>query len=254
MMNEYEKYLKRENAPLPEEHLRILQKGEDIPLDGVLKFSEKDKLLEVGYLPFENGFHHFKDGSAYVACLTRMPKVKIEMLYWWFWWHGQEGIRYRIWYPEKHFDVSTDYTGFTHFVIEDVGAGKQKLIIHFITPSEFGFSIEKLENVDFEKLAIFCARVAVKKGPLTIWHTKMCHVARKVENGIELRSRFWIGEEFVVNGFGEKFFGWLLNKPAVKKRVIPKKIGKNMFHHCAQEYHNLAELLPELYEKEHKSK
>ncbi|MCX8172375.1 MAG: hypothetical protein N3D09_02020, partial [Archaeoglobaceae archaeon] len=169
MMEKYERYLKKGNVALPETHLRILKEGRDIPLDGVLKFSEKDKLLEEGYLPFENGFHHFEDGSAYVACLTKMPKVTIEMLYWWFSWHSREGIRYRIWYPERHFDVYTDPTGLIHYVTEDIGIGEQKLIIKFITPLEFGFDYEKLKSINFEKNAIICAKVGIKKGLYTIW-------------------------------------------------------------------------------------
>lgn len=248
-MSGYEKYLKRENVPLPELHSEILRKGEDIPLEGVLSFSEKDKLLEGGYSPFENGFYHFKDGSAYVACLTKMPRVTIEMLYWWFWWHSLEPIRYRIWYPEKHFDVYTDSTGFTHYVTEDVGVGKQKLIIKFLTPLEFGFDQSKLESLGFDKF-IICAKVGVKKAWLTVWHTKMCHVAQKTEHGVEMRSRFWIGDKLEVEGIGGRILTWLLNKPAVKRRIIPEGIGKHIFHHCAQEYHNLGELLPEIYRGE----
>ncbi|MCS7144393.1 MAG: hypothetical protein NZ879_05160 [Archaeoglobaceae archaeon] len=248
-MSDFDKYLKRENAPLPEMHKEILKKGEDLPAEGVLKFSEKDKLLESGYLSFENGFYHFPDGSAYVACLTKMPKVDLEMLYWWFQWHAEEGIRYRIWYPEKHFDVRTDSTGLTHYVTEDVGIGKQKLIIKFMTPAEFGFNLSKLEKVDFEKIAIICARVGIKRACFTVWHTKMCHMARKVENGVELRSRFWIGEKIEAEGLVGKILSQFLNKPAVKRKIIPKGIGWHMFHHCAQEYHNLAEILPEIYEK-----
>ncbi|MEM1576009.1 MAG: hypothetical protein QXT98_00675 [Archaeoglobaceae archaeon] len=249
-MSGYEKFLTRGNVPLPETHLKIINEGKDIPSEGVLMFSEKDKLLEEGYHLFENGFHHFKDGSAYVACLTKMPKVSIEMLYWWFWWHSKEGIRYRIWYPEKHFDVHTDSTGFTHYVTEDIGTGKQKLIIQFLTPLKFGFDTKKLENVDFDKVAIICARVGIKRAWFTVWHTKMCHFVRKAQEGVELRSRFWIGERLEVEGFGGKILSWLLNRPIIKRRVIPRDVGKHMFHHCAQEYHNLSEILPEIYNEE----
>jgi hypothetical protein len=246
---DYEKYLLRENTSLPEIHREILKKGEDIPQEGVLRFTEKDRLLDPGYMPFENGFCHFEDGSAYVACLTKMFGVKIEMLYWWFQWYARSGIRYRIWYPENHFDAYTDSAGFTHYVTEDVGAGKQKLIIHFMTPAEFGFDKEKLKKVDFGRVAIICAEVGVAIPLHVVWHTKMCHMAREIDGGIELRSRFWIGEEIRVKGPLGKFFNLLLNKPSVKRKIIPKNIGKHMFHHCAQEYHNLAEILPEIYEK-----
>ena len=31
---------------------------------------------------------------------------------------------------------------------------------------------------------------------------------------------------------------------------MPKDVGKHMFHHCTQEYSNLADILPELYKEE----
>lgn len=250
-MLDYEKYLRRQNAPLPEVHREIIEKGEEMPLEGVLRFSEKDKLLDPGYLAFENGFHHFDDGSAYVACLTKMPNVTIEMLYWWFQWHGEEGIRYRIWYPEKHFDVRMDSTGFTHYVTEDIGIGKQELVIRFMTPAEFGFDRNKLEKVDFNSVAMICAKVGVGIPFHTVWHTRMCHIARKLNNGVELRSRFWIGERIEVSGIAGRLLTYLLNKRAVKRKIIPKNVGRHMFHHCAQEYHNLAEILPEIYREVH---
>ena len=200
-------------------------------------------------MPFENGFHHFEDGSAYVACLTKMPGVTIEVLYWWFQWHAKSGIRYRIWYPEKHFDARTDSTGLTHYVTEDVGVGKQKLIIRFMTPAEFGFDRGKIEKLDFNSTAIICAKVGTQIPFHIVWRTKMCHMAREIDGGIELRSRFWIGEEIDVSGPAGKFLKWLLNRLSIKRRIIPRRIGWHMFHHCAQEYHNLAEILPEIYYK-----
>ncbi|WP_086975945.1 DAPG hydrolase family protein [Archaeoglobus fulgidus] len=245
----YEKYLIKPLTPLPWEHRLILEKGEDIPLEGVLSFSEKDKMLDEGYLPYENGFHHFPDGRAYVACLTKMPKVSAEMIYWWFRWHSEEAIRYQIWYPGKHFDVRTDETGSTHYVTEDVGTGKQRIVIRFMTPAEFGFSKEKLETIDLKRNAIICARVGAEIPGHVVWHTWMCHYAREAEKGVELRSRFWIGEEIEVSGPLALILARLLNRQAVKRRMIPGNIGRHMFHHCAQEYHHLAEILPEVYEE-----
>ncbi|TDA30619.1 MAG: hypothetical protein DSO00_00830 [Archaeoglobi archaeon] len=54
-----------------------------------------------------------------------------------------------------------------------------------------------------------------------------------IDGGIELRSRFWIGEEIRVRGLLRKFFNLLLSKPSVKRKIIPKNIGKHMFRHCA---------------------
>jgi len=31
---------------------------------------------------------------------------------------------------------------------------------------------------------------------------------------------------------------------------LPPTLGKGLFHHCSQEFHNLAEILPQVYEEE----
>ncbi len=176
-----------------------------------------------------------------------MPKVSVEMLYWWFRWHAEDPVRYQIWYPGMHFHVQSDETGFTHYVVEDVGTGKQKLVIRFMTPAEFGFSEEKLRKIDFSRNAIICARVGTLIPKHVVWHTWMCHFARTADEGVELRSRFWIGWDMSVSGPLALILTPLVRR--LRKRIIPKDIGKHMFHHCAQEYHHLAEILPEVFEE-----
>ncbi|MET1124555.1 MAG: hypothetical protein ABWW66_04735 [Archaeoglobaceae archaeon] len=238
------KYLQRPLTPIPDEHRDIIERGKDMPPDGVLKFEEKDKLLDDS-MQYENGFYHFPDGRAYVACLTRMPGVTVEMLCWWFRWHSKDPIRYQIWYPGMHFHVQADETGFTHYVVEDIGTGRQRLVIRFMTPADFGFS--RLEKLDFSRNAIICARVGTAIPKHIVWHTWMCHYAKEVEWGVELRSRFWIGWDMKVSGPLAPILTGVVRR--MRKRVIPKDVGRHMFHHCAQEYHHLAAILPEIYEE-----
>jgi hypothetical protein len=40
----------------------------------------------------------------------------------------------------------------------------------------------------------------------------------------------------------------LINTKFARKILLPKKVGFCMAMHCAQEYNNLAKILPELYE------
>ncbi|MEO1437857.1 MAG: hypothetical protein AAFV80_20115 [Bacteroidota bacterium] len=261
-MPEYEKFLYRPNATLPAEHLTILEKGNDLSEKEVLAHAEKNQLLEDGYLKGENGFYHAKDGSVYVAVRTPMPNVSIEMIDWWFWWHPAEALRYQIWYPEMHFDARADFGGHydnntksyrerlhlsTHYVTEDIGTGREELIIDFMSPKAFGFNPNLLRYSTEQ--TILCTRVGLPaKG---VWFTDMCHEVRKTGKGVEMRSRFWIGRDIRrMGGLAQGFLNALLNKPFVKKQLIPKDIGKHMFQHCSQEYHNLALLLPEIYPEE----
>ncbi len=260
-MTSYTKYLQGPNTPIPEEHSTILAKGEEMTSDRVLPRTGINKLLDAGYLPGENGFRREPDGSTYVSVLTQMPKVSIDMIDWWFWWHAAEGQRYQIWYPDMHYDISADFQGYydddsktyrerlhlsTHLVTEDVGLGKDKILIDFMSPGTFGFDESRLHP---HKETVICARVgAPDKG---VWATEMCHFVRTTKEGVEMRSRFWIGHKvYRMGGFAQGLLNVILNRSFVKSQLLPKEIGIKMFHHCSQEYHNLANLLPQLYPEE----
>ena len=259
-MTKFAKYLNRKNSLMPKEHVMMLHKGEEMAADLVLPRTDINKLFDKGYLAGENGFRQLEDGSTYVAVLTKMPKVSIDMIDWWFWWHAAEGVRYQIWYPEMHYDISADFQGSyeddtktyrerlhlsSHLVTEDVGLGKDKILIDFMHPVDFGYNKNKLN----EEVTIICARVgSPEKG---VWGTEMCHFVRKVEQGVEMRSRFWIGNKVErMSGFAKGLLNAILNRPSVKRKLIPKTVGKAMFHHCSQEYHNLADILPQVYQEE----
>lgn len=255
-----DEYLKRPNTPIPNDHLELLNSGAEISPNEVLDRKAINQLFNEGYLQSENGFYRDPSGSSYVAVLTQMPQVSIDMINWWFWWHAAAGERYQIWYPEMHFDIDADFQGkyhddnlsyaerlhlSTHLVTEDVGMGRDEILIDFMSPVDFGFN-EKLLNP--EQITIICARVgAPDKG---VWATEMCHFVRKTDNGVEMRSRFWIGHDiYRMGGIARGLINRIVNLPPVKRTIIPKSIGINMFHHCSQEYHNLTEILPSVYEE-----
>ena len=259
-MKTFDKYLKRKNAEMPAEHLAILKKKKSIPVDQALHRENINKLFEAGYLEGENGYCRLKNGCMYTSVLTKMPKVTLDMINWWFWWHAKEGIRYQIWYPEKHFDIQSDFGGYyddetmsyaerlhksSHLVTEDVGMGKEEILIDFKNPVDFGLDSKKLND---QKNTVICARVGSPgKG---LWFVDMCHFVRKMEIGVEMRSRFWMGHNIEkMKGLGRRTISKLLNLSFVKGNLIPMKAGSNMFHHCSQEYHNMAEFLPEIYKE-----
>ena len=171
-MKNYNKYLTRKNSKIPAGNIDILRIGKDMHLQEVLQYEDRNQLLADKYLSTENGFHHYDDGRVYVSVLTKMPRVTVEMIDWWFWWHAAEPIRYRIWYPEMHFDHSSDFGGFyndesksyrerlqlsTHHVTEDIGTGREKLVIKFMSPEKFGFDQSKLKSQS--EGTIICAKV-----------------------------------------------------------------------------------------------
>lgn len=257
-MTPFDKYLNRTLSPMPTDHQAILEAGKEIALSEVMSRRDVNQLFDEGYLNTENGFHGLSDGSHYITVLTKMPKVSIEMLDWWFWWHAAEDVRYQIWYPGMHVANDADFQGrydddtlsygerlhlSSHLVTEDVGLGMDKILIDFMHPADFGFDKAKL---DPKKNTIICARVgSPDKGA---WGTEMCHFVRATEEGVEMRSRFWIGQKvYRMGGFAQGLLNGILNSTFVKKKLIPKDVGRCMFHHCSQEYHNLADVLPEVY-------
>jgi len=261
-MKNYDKYLTRANSRIPKDNLMIIKRGTDIALSEVFPIDDKNKLLEEGYLSTENGYHHHTDRSAFAAVLTDMPNVTIEMIDWWFWWHAKESVRYQLWYPEMHFGIESDFGGHyddvtmsyrerlhlsTHYVTEDIGMGKEKIAIDFMSPATFGFNQKQMTNEKDQ--TIICARV----GDLSkrVWHTRMCHQVRKKGKGVEMRSRFWMAQKVErMDELGASFINKLLNNSFIKGKLLPKGLGRHMFHHCTQEYNNLAEILPELYNEE----
>ena len=128
-----------------------------------------------------------------------MPGVSAEMLDWWFDWHPRDPLRYRIWFPQDHFDISFEpatkpgakpFYNTIHHPVEDVGLGRDRIRIEFLDPVEFGFPEG---SVPSENCAtIVCGHAGDDKR--RVRHTRMCHFARGTDDGIELRSRFWIGE------------------------------------------------------------
>lgn len=257
-MTSFDKYLNRPLSPMPEDHQAILEAGKGITLSEVLTRDKINRLFDKGYHDTENGYHRLVDGSHYITVLTKMPKVSIEMLDWWFWWHAAEHVRYQIWYPGMHVANDADFRGrykdeslsyrerlhlSTHLVTEDVGLGMDKIMIDFMHPKDFGFDETKLSPT---KNTIICARVgSPDKGA---WGTEMCHFVRLAEDGVEMRSRFWIGQKiYRMGGVAQSLLNGILNSTFVKKKLIPKDVGWCMFRHCSQEYHNLADILPEIY-------
>lgn len=260
-MSKFQKYLDRPNAPIPERHQKILQSKQPISSNGALKRQDVNSLFNEGYLPIEDGYCRLENGSMYTSVLTKMPGVTLDMINWWFWWHAAEPVRYRLWYPDMHFDNSTDFGGYydddsksyaerlhlsKHLVTEDVGMGSEEILIDFYDPIDFGFDKSKL---DLKKVTIICAKVGSPSKGLQF--VDMCHFVRVTDDGVEMRSRFWMGHHIEkMSGVGKGFVRTVLNKPFIKRNLIPEKAGYHMFQHCSQEYHNLGSLLPQLYSEE----
>ncbi len=236
-------------APLPPEVEEALAEG---PVDPgrALRLADIKDLIKPGYLAVENGYCVNPDRTGFVAVKTDMPGVTADMIQWWFWWHAEKDIRYKIWCPGDHYAISVknrdqaDDTALsyeqrrvnnTHYPYEDTGTGVFQLSIRFVPPETlFGCDPTK-DSATNGIEAVVCAVVGYKVGMVTVEHTYMTHVFRRTPGGLELRSRFWPGSA--------------LKSEGLRKMTIDRDVVKGLAYHCAREFSHLAGFLPEIYQE-----
>jgi hypothetical protein len=232
-------------APMPDDVADAVANGPIAPADALL-FEDIEKLSEPGYQKTENGYCILPDKTAYVAVKTDFPGTKKEMVTWWFWWHALKDIRYKIWCPGAHYAIGAKNTAQLvdpalspeerfqnnpQYPIEDVGTGVMPLSIRFVPPEEFGFDTSKFKEQGVE--AVICGVVGYRIFGMTIEHSYLCHMFRKKGDGLELRSRFFLGKK--------------LCGPLVRQMVITEDTALDMMLHCSEEFTHLAGLLPSIY-------
>lgn len=209
--------------------------------------TEVSKLTQAGYSEIETGLYLAPDGSIRVAVLTPMPGNSPQMWDWWFAWHGGQDNRYKLWHPGAHVSAAWQdgdqqrlaYIGRTSMIEEYIGQKLEKANIHFIDPSELG-----LQNTD--DAVFICARVGYTHIPVDIgW---LVHQVRTVENGAEMRSRFWLAGPHIQirsNASWAKGISRLMQKNV---KLSPAQ-GQDLLQHCAEEMQHLAAFLPQLYQQ-----
>ncbi len=248
-------YLERPmDAPEPDV-LAAIRRGPISPSDA-LHIRDLDRLLDPAPLAQETGWCWLPDGVGYIAVRTAMPDVTGDMADWWFDWHPQAADRYRIWHPVAHIDNRVElpatrgakgHWGTTHHPVEDVGTGVVHARIDFVPPSEVGFLSDALDDPRVGTIVCGYAGDDTRH----VRHTVMAHVFLNDGDGVVLRSRFWLGS--AMRPYLPAPLGALgaaaLNRPAVRNRLMPRKLPQGLATHCAEEYANLGVLLPELYER-----
>lgn len=250
-----EALLNRPLTPVPAATSVALESG---PIDAAdaLPEGEIDRLLDPAPLDVEVGYCFMPDGVGYVAMRVEMPEVTGEMVDWWFDWHPDDPLRYRIWHPPAHVDNSVErpaargekpYWFTTHHPVEDVGLGVDHLRIDFVPPEQVGFAAGALDQPGVA--AIVCGFAGDDRKRAR--HTRMTHVwlDDPATGGTVLRSRFWIGS--VLRPYAPKPFAsaaaGVINRKAFRRALVPRRAPQVLARHCAEEYTNLASLLPELY-------
>jgi hypothetical protein len=248
----YAKYFHKDLAEIPAEDLEKVNAG---PVDPSLATTvwDRNDLMKPGYLDVETGYTVMPDGSGFAATLVRMPGVTPEMLDWWFNWHPLEGLRYAMWCPVAHADISAkdparhlDSSGIplkernygtTHYPVEGFNlAGAQKIAIEFFSPQDYGLNMGLFKEPGISRA--YCANVTLDL--LNIRFNTFFHAVREVNGGVEYRSRYWIGYT-------------MKDGEPVRAKIPPLfktvDLARNNCLHSLTEYNNLASFLPQLYEE-----
>lgn len=244
-------YLERPLTPPAPEILAAIDAG---PIDSgaALALTDSDRLLDPAPLQPETGWCWLPDGVGYVAVRTEMPGVTGEMLDWWFDWHADDPIRYRIWHPLAHIGNTIErppqrrakaHWGAVHHPVEDVGTGAVNARIEFHSPMEMGMTTDALADQNVATVVCGYAGDDTRR----VRHTPMFHVVLKQPQGVVMRSRFWLGATLQPYGPAGPIARPIINRPVIRRAALPRELPRALATHCAEEYANLAALLPELW-------
>lgn len=218
---------------------------------------QMNDLLNLGDLQVEIGWCNLPNGAGFVANRNEYKDVTAEMIDWWFAWHPLEDLRYRIWYPPQHAGISLSPEsrgrildssipipeknwGVTHHVTEDCNCGMENIDITFLSPKDFGFDMTRWKEPYVSTFAGgFGWSCPVNKTDRTIKAPSlMCHIFRQAPDGLEHRTRFWMGYR-MSQGKPE-----LVLPPGV---AVPAIAVQGLARHNVREFKNLSVLLPEIY-------
>lgn len=246
-------YLKHPMSPPDPALLATIERGPVDPSQ-TLPLAEIDCLLDPAPLPVETGWCFRPDRVGYVAVRTAMPAVSAAMVEWWFDWHAHDPERYRLWHPLAHIGNSIEppalrgakaHWGAVHHPVEDVGTGVVHARVAFEPPTAVGFSTDALD--DPAVATIVCGYVGDDRRGLR--HSVMAHVFLAEPDGVVLRSHFWLGaaiRPYLPAPLAAPIAP-ALNNRLVRRLSLPAGLPRGLAAHCAEEYANLAALLPELY-------
>lgn len=216
-------------------------------------------LLDPGYHAVESGYCELPDGSGYTTSLVPFPGCTGDMLKWWFWWHAVEPARYTLWYPHNHIravprdrDILTRpglsneqrYVGTTHDVDEYIGPECLPISIEFIHPSSLGMDTARFAEGGI--VAHACARVRLRKPNLSA--CTMLHLARRTDDGFELRSRYFIAHHTDLKVLGltlslEPLASWL----GIKRHIAGARVAYEQLLHDQIEFTHLSTFLADLH-------
>jgi hypothetical protein len=136
------------------------------------------------------------------------------------------------------------YIGLASNVDEYIGKELVKLIITFVEPEAIGlnpgrFSLARVGTA-------ICARAGFRDKPIdTGW---LIHLIRETSNGVEMLSRFWLGDARLRVPLLGRLMHKRINTARARRQSVPDQLGLDLLRHCAEEMNHLARFIPALYQ------
>jgi hypothetical protein len=208
-------------------------------------------LLDPEPLALEMGIQRLPSGQLHVAARTDMPRCNGRMFEWWFRF-APDTQQYAWWHPIDHVSsrwLGTSpgtHVGSTHVVEEKLGGDDvYALQIHFIDEAEtFGEAAAQARQRG-DVSGLVCATIGFGDDPARDGRgrpvgARLAHIARDTEDGMVLRSRFWLGAGLVLS-------------PEKTAEANPESLGLGLMRHANTEFKYLARFLPSLYYAENRA-
>jgi hypothetical protein len=217
-----------------------------------------NSLLDAGYHSVENGYCELADGTGYVAGRIPFPGCTGEMLHWWYWWCAEEPARFTLWYPYNHIAAEpadrevltrpglTDeqrHIGTTQYIDQYIGTQRPQVALDYLDPAELGFDTSRFAEAGI--VAHSCSRGRLRRPPIE--SVTLVHLARRADDGFELRSRYWIGHDITLRAFGRKVPLGRAAARLVRRRLGGQRAAYEQLHHHLIEFTHLSTFLADIH-------
>lgn len=189
--------------------------------------------------------------TAQLMLRTHLPAVTPAMIDWWFAWHSDEPLRYKLWHPAAHVHAcwgrrppdARSCVGGVSIVDEYLGDTLGRFSIAFLDPRSLGF-----DEADLRDATVIAARVGLADAPIEAGH--LLHHVQRERDGSTMRSFFWLGGEHA-GARGAGTLGDALVRAASPLVRPTREDARALLLHCAEEMSHLATFLPALHREHH---
>jgi hypothetical protein len=181
------------------------------------------------------------------------------MLQWWIWWCAVEPARFTLWYPHNHISIEpTDrsvltrpglthekrYVGTTHRVTQYIGSELSRVALAYLDPAELGFDTRRFAEAGI--VAHSCSRARLRRPPIEA--ATLVHLARRTDDGFELRSRYWIAHDIRLRTFGYSIaLDGVSAYLGIKRRVGGERAAYEQLLHDQIEFTHLSTFLAAIH-------